>query len=1465
MWALVLSLLPGISIAALTGVKAPFWDVVGGRYETPVTALWQIGVVSGKNESSFAPEAPVTRAEMAALLIRALRLTDDASGTYAQKFEDVSPSHWAFGVIMTAESRGIIRGVSPTQFRPNDPVTYAEATVMTLRALARDNGKMEYPTGYVIAGKELGLLDGLQFDLFGKMTRGEVAALLANAVFKIDHLMYGMTLSQALFGYAVEVAIRPDGDVLMTGANQLEAVARDAYGKDLPESKPLWQVTQGSASITAQGSLTVQQGPVTVSATVSGQTVSRTYAVVSALAVRPDSGAGKPGEALQLSVVDPGNPGITVRNARWAVVSGPAQVSDDGRLTFTGAGSVTVKATAGNLTASATYAVLAGLTVEPQHVIVTPGDTVQFSVKGTDGSAVTGPVQWSVEGSGVINSDGKFTAVDGSAPTVTAKMGSLTGSAKADVVHRLMVAPAQVSVSKAKTVQFTATGVTTDGTTVSVPVTWSNTRGIGVVGADGAFVATTSGTGQVTANYGKLQASVSVSVSGDPYALGLSASRTSVPANGRSQITLTLTLKDANGIRVTTDTTAQLMLSDSTLGTVNTSAVQLHDGVGTATFTPSTNSGTIRISAAAMDIPVQPGIVDISSYVPVPAKIRLEANPNPVAAAAGSQTTISGVLVDNEGQEILNGTGNLITVQLYYSNTTAATLSNTIITVSPNQSRGGVILVAANPGDTVLTGSSSFLVEPVTVHTVLAGPAAKVVVRPGIQDTRADGYTDMPVYAEIQDANGVVRTQDNAAPVTLSIVSSDGTTLTPLQTVLANGVATFRVRNTVAGTYTFTGVVGGLKSVPAQGVFLPGQPSKLLLSGAPVNTIATDGVSKIRLQAKIVDAYGNLVPTAGGTVIFSRISSQNATALPVNLMVTAVNGVAELPLGATIYPGTDTFKATMVGLSDSNLLPIVSQITGVPSRLWVQPIGDVNAIVGGVVRIQVLMQDSRGQVVTNANGRVIHVVPNSPTAVVTGTGLSEAGSATFTISDTIAGSVTLNISADGISTSQYVTQFLPGSATKVVLKVSSAEMSADGGQSFVLLTAEAQDVFGNKVTNQPIGVAVSADRPDVVTVPVGSLYTENSIMLRSTQMVGTVRITGTASVPVTPVSLSTFTPGVPTKVVVDKSTTAAAGTSTTFQVRVVDNYGHTLTSVSTGAAGSTMGVTLNGTSGNTTLITNTNSYGLGGFLGNGTTNGTANVVSGVATFTYSNSKSEVVTVSPVFYWNGTRLPAESGTITTTAGRTSQIVVTAARTGLSNSSSESTTVIAKLVDNLGNTVPTGDADTFTFTLSGTTYLSAQSPVVVTSSDGTASLNVASKVSTIGGQTFITVTSAKTGLSSQMMLVTDAPPSSPIVWVTDDGGRDSVLGAGDVAMRIVISLDARITDQTVVVYVNGFQVNLYAAAGGGALNNTIAGGQTSLVGYVTRTDLGGPGQKIVRVLIQNAVGASPLSPAQVFTVQ
>lgn len=171
-----------LGLAGVAFAASPFPDTAGIEEEETIALLKTLGLVKGDDLGYFNPEDTITRAEFCAMIVRALGL-EVAAGYLAVPtiFPDVTAAQsWAYGYINVATTRGVINGYPDGTFRPQGPVTQAEALTMVMRALGyKDSLPGDWPLDYIIAGASdtVGLV-GAGFVPNASATRAFVAEMV---------------------------------------------------------------------------------------------------------------------------------------------------------------------------------------------------------------------------------------------------------------------------------------------------------------------------------------------------------------------------------------------------------------------------------------------------------------------------------------------------------------------------------------------------------------------------------------------------------------------------------------------------------------------------------------------------------------------------------------------------------------------------------------------------------------------------------------------------------------------------------------------------------------------------------------------------------------------------------------------------------------------------------------------------------------------------------------------------------------------------------------------------------------------------------------------------------------------------------------------------------------------------------------------------------------------------------------
>jgi len=299
-----------------------------------------------------------------------------------------------------------------------------------------------------------------------------------------------------------QIKIAPANQTIAKGTTlQLSATGYYADGTSHALGASVtWQTSQPAvATITTQGDVTgMGEGVAQLSAVYQGVTGSTSVNVgppaLLNLTVGPNQSSLPVGESEQLTATGNYSDG-TVQNltqsATWSSSApGVAAITAGGLATAVTAGTSSLSATMTSITSSATLTVtsaaLVSIAVTPGNASIAAGNTQQFAATGTysDASAqnLTSTAAWSSSAPGVatITPGGLATGVKTGQSSLSATLGSITGSAAlavtAPVLVSIAVTPGNASITVGTKQQFTATGTYSDASTQNLTSTaaWSS-------------------------------------------------------------------------------------------------------------------------------------------------------------------------------------------------------------------------------------------------------------------------------------------------------------------------------------------------------------------------------------------------------------------------------------------------------------------------------------------------------------------------------------------------------------------------------------------------------------------------------------------------------------------------------------------------------------------------------------------------------------------------------------------------------------------------------------------------------------------------------------------------------------------------------------------------------------------------------------------------------------------------------
>lgn len=177
---------------AATDVSEIFTDVSANHWaQAAIQYVYDNGLMTGVSDSEFAPEATTTRAMIVSMLARMENVTSAADAGFA----DVAASDWYATAVNWAAANGIVNGISDDTFAPNDPITREQLAAMLMNyaqwkgqdtsARADLSGYSDAPSTWASEAVQWAVAEGLlagvtddELQPQGQATRAQVAAIM---------------------------------------------------------------------------------------------------------------------------------------------------------------------------------------------------------------------------------------------------------------------------------------------------------------------------------------------------------------------------------------------------------------------------------------------------------------------------------------------------------------------------------------------------------------------------------------------------------------------------------------------------------------------------------------------------------------------------------------------------------------------------------------------------------------------------------------------------------------------------------------------------------------------------------------------------------------------------------------------------------------------------------------------------------------------------------------------------------------------------------------------------------------------------------------------------------------------------------------------------------------------------------------------------------------------------------------
>lgn len=171
--------------------KTTFSDIAGVSWaHEAINYLAERGIINGKADGVFAPNDNLTRAEAVKLIVTAFNISTDNEENV---FNDIEKKDWYHSYVLAAYHNGLVNGVEESTFAPNAPVSRQDLAVMLFRLMSEDiaqeqainfadSGEIaDYAVNAVTAMVNKGIINGTDGNRFApneKATRAQAAKML---------------------------------------------------------------------------------------------------------------------------------------------------------------------------------------------------------------------------------------------------------------------------------------------------------------------------------------------------------------------------------------------------------------------------------------------------------------------------------------------------------------------------------------------------------------------------------------------------------------------------------------------------------------------------------------------------------------------------------------------------------------------------------------------------------------------------------------------------------------------------------------------------------------------------------------------------------------------------------------------------------------------------------------------------------------------------------------------------------------------------------------------------------------------------------------------------------------------------------------------------------------------------------------------------------------------------------------
>ncbi len=561
---------------------------------------------------------------------------------------------------------------------------------------------------------------------------------------------------------------------------------------------------------------------------------------------------------------------------------------------------------------------------------------------------------------------------------------------------------------------------------------------------------------------------------------------------------------------------------------------------------------------------------------------------------------------------------------------------------------------------------STGLGNDTTTFIVVAGAADHLTITSSSGNLASGGTRD--ITAEIRDANGNLETGDNSTSVDFTKTLGAGTVTGLTTATAANGIATDTVTGDLAGSITLQAHATGLTNDTTTFTIVPGAADHLTITSATTNLASgtTRGIT-----AEIRDAAGNLRSGDNTTSIDFTKTAGSGTVTGLTT-ATAANGIATDTVTGDLA-GSITLQAHATGLSDDTTTFTI--VPGAADHLTITS-STANLASGATRDITAEIRDANGNLRSSDNSTSVDFTKTLGTGTVSGltTVTAVNGVATGTVTGMLAGSITLQAQATGLTDDTTTFTIVPGAADHLTITSSTANLASGATRD---ITAEVRDANGNlRTTDNSTSITFTKTSGTGTVTGLGSPTAVNGVATDTVSGVAAGSITLTAHSGLLTDGTTTFTivPGVADHLTITSTTTnLASGTTRDITAEVRDTNGNLL------AGDNSTSVSFSKTSGAGTVT------GLG----------SAAAVNGVATDTVTGVLAGSITLTA----HSGLLTDGTTTFTIVPGTADHLTITSSASNLSSGATRGIT--AEIRDANNNLITTDNSTSVSFSKTGGT--------------------------------------------------------------------------------------------------------------------------------------------------------------------